>query len=121
MNAYAPTVRFLCSNRLVTVLLAAIAAAPLIASADPASAPPALTYVSQVSVEALDLSSAQGMREARRRIEAKAALLCRQLWDTNSASFRWSYAACVRKTAVEALQQLTPRTLAAQNRPVAQP
>ena len=103
--------------RLSAVLAGACAAlfavAPLTALADPPTAPATHTLESKVSLADLDLSTPEGVRAARKRLRGKAEYLCRQLWDSTSASFRWTYAACVQATLAEAIQQLNAPALVA--------
>ena len=98
---------------LAGVSVALSAALPVIARADP----PPRALESKVSLADLDLSTAAGVRAAHRRVRAKAEHLCHQLWDDNSATFRWTYAACVEDTVASALQQLKVPALAAVERP----
>jgi UrcA family protein len=83
------------------------------AFADPPTLPASSTVESRVSLAGLDLSTEEGVRVARRRLKATAEHLCRQLGDANTASFRWTYAACVRDTLANALEQLNAPVLAA--------
>ena len=89
--------------------------------ANPPSAPAPRALESKVSLADLDLSTAAGVREAHRRVRAKAEHLCHQLWDDNSASFRWTYAACVEDTVASAVQRLSLPALATLERPRAGP
>jgi UrcA family protein len=89
------------------------AVAPLAALADPPAAPTSHTLESRVSLADLDLSTPEGVRAAHKRLRRKAEHLCRQLEDSASASFRWTYAACVQETLANAIQQLNVPALAA--------
>ena len=93
--------------------VALLAVAPLAALADPPTAPAAHTLAYKVSLADLDLSTPEGIRAAHKRLRGKAESLCRQLWDSTSASFRWTYAACVQATLAQAIQQLNAPALAA--------
>jgi len=97
------------------------AVAPLAAFADPPTAPPTLTLESKVSLADLDLSTAKGVRAAHKRLEHKAQHLCRQLWDSTSATFRWTYAACVKETLADAVQRLNVPAIAVLDQPRSTP
>jgi len=105
----------------VTAYVALTAIAPLVVFADPPAAPAPRILESAVSLSDLDLSTAEGVRAAHRRLNRKAENLCRQLWDDVSATYRWSYAACVRETLAEAVQRLNVPALSAANPPRAEP
>jgi UrcA family protein len=87
------------------------AAAPLAAFADP-PAPQTPTLQSSVSLSDVDLSTPEGVHAAHKRLKRKAEHLCRQLWDSVSATYRWTYAACVQETLAIAFQALNVPTLA---------
>ena len=97
------------------------AIAPLVAFADPPTAAPPRTLDSKVSLSDLDLSTPEGVRAAHKRLRHKAEHLCHQLWDSTSASFRWTYDACVKETLADAIQQLNAPALAAAHRSRAKP
>jgi len=97
--------------------LALSAIAPLAALADPPTAPPARTLESKVLLMDLDLSTAKGVRAAHKRLERKAEHLCHQLWDSTSATFRWTYSACVKETLADAIQRLNVPAVAAADQP----
>jgi UrcA family protein len=96
------------SSRAVVAMacMALSGVAPLAALADPPAAQPPHTLQSRVSLADLDLSTPEGYRLAQKRLRRKAEYLCRQLWDDASASFRWTYAACVKETLAEVSQRL---------------
>lgn len=100
--------------------IALSAVAPLAAFADPPTAPPSLTLESRVLLADLDLSTAKGVRAAHKRLERKAEHLCHQLWDSTSATFRWTYSACVKETLADAIQRLNVPALAAVDQPRAE-
>jgi UrcA family protein len=106
--------------RLVSTVIACLglcAVASLAAAADPPRASTPHTLATKVSVADLDLSTAQGMRTAHKRLKAKTEHLCRQLEDSFSAAFRWKYAACVDEALASAIQQLNVPTRAAVDGP----
>jgi len=94
--------------------------ASLIAFADPPAQTPH-TLESKVSLSDLDLATPEGVRVAHKRLKRKAEFLCRQLWDDDSAAFRWTYEACVRETLANAIQRLNVPALVAADRPRAEP
>ena len=97
------------------------AVVPLAAFADPPSAPNSQTLESTVSLADLDLSTPDGVRAAQKRLKGKAECLCRQLWDSVSTTFRWTYAACVQETLANAIRQLNVPAVAALDRAGAKP
>jgi len=97
------------------------ATGPLTALADPPTVPAPLTLESRVSLADLDLSTPEGTRAAHKRLRKKAESLCRQLWDSTSASFRWTYAACVTETFANTIQQLNAPELVSADRARAKP
>jgi len=108
--------RPLSSAFIATVCMALCAIAPLIAFADPPAAQTPRTVESKVSLSDLDLTTPEGVRVAHKRLERKAEFLCRQLWDDVSASFRWTYEACVKETLANAIQGLDMPALMAADR-----
>ena len=102
---------------IATACIAFSAVAPLAAFADPPSAPAPQTLESKVSLADLDLSTAKGVRAAHKRLRGKAEHLCRQLGDSVSSTFRWTYAACVRATLADAIHQLNAPAMAVLDRP----
>jgi UrcA family protein len=111
------------SSRVViaTACIALTAVAPPAAFADPPSAPAPHTLESRVSLADLDLSTSEGVRVAHKRLRAKAEHLCRQLDDSASSTFRWTYAACVQATLANAIHQLNSPAMAALDEPRARP
>ena len=97
------------------------AAAPLVAVAAPPTAPAPGFLEAKVSLADLDLSTAEGVRAAHKRLRAKAESMCRELWDSASATYRWMYSACVNATFASAIQQLNAPALAAVERARAEP
>jgi|HubBroStandDraft_6_1064221.scaffolds.fasta_scaffold151310_4 UrcA family protein len=115
MNRNAFLRRAKCGVMMAPLSSALLAVTPVEAFADP----PTLqtpTLESTVSLSDLDLSTPFGTRTAHKRLQARAESLCRQLLDGNSASFRWTYAACVKATFADAVQRLNAPTLAASNK-----
>jgi UrcA family protein len=101
--------------------IALSAVAPPIAGADPPAARTTRTLESRVSLADLDLSTPEGVRAAHKRLSRKAEYSCRQLWDSVSATYRWSYAACVKATLADAVQQLNVPALSAENQSRTEP
>lgn len=106
---------------IATAYIAFSAVAPLAAFADPPTAPAPHTLESKVSLADLDLSNAKGVRAAHKRLRGKAEHLCRQLGDSASSTFRWTYAACVQKTLANAIHQLNVPAMAALDQPRVKP
>ena len=94
------------SPALAGAYAALFAVTPLAALGDPLTVPAPHTLESKVSLADLDLSTPQGNRAAHKRLRKTAESLCRQLQDSSSASFRWTYAACVKEAFANAIQQL---------------
>jgi UrcA family protein len=109
------------SVALTGACIALLAVAPLTAPADPPTAPAPHTLESRVSLADLDLSTPEGARAAHKRLRKMAESLCRRLWDSTSATFRWTYAACVKETFANAIQQLSAPALASTDRARAEP
>ena len=116
MNAQA-RLRRPSSSAVIAAAYVAFAVAPLVALADPPAAGTPRNLESKVSLSDLDLSTPEGVRAAHKRLSRKAEYLCRQLWDDVSASYRWSYAACVKKTLADAVERLNVPALSAANQP----
>jgi|SRR6516225_10265157 UrcA family protein len=104
-----------------TACIGLFAIAPLVAFADPPSAQTPHVLESNVSLSDLDLSTPEGVRAAHKRLKGKAEHLCRQLWDDVSATFRWTYDACVKETFANAIRQLNAPALATADRARAEP
>jgi len=102
---------------IATACIALGAIAPMATFADPPDGETPHTLESRVSLSDLDLSTPEGVRAAQNRLRKKAEYLCRQLWDDVTASYRWSYAACVKKTLASAIQQLDVSSLVRADRP----
>ena len=64
-----------------------------------------VTRAANVSVADLDLSTMEGSRVARERLEAMARRLCAELARSNDLSYRPNWAACVTDTIAGALAQ----------------
>ena len=109
------------SMLIATAYIVFSAVAPVVAFADPQAAQAPHTLESKVSLSDLDLSTQEGLRAAHKRLRGKAEYLCHQLWDVTSASFRWTYAACVKETLAQALQRLNVPALAATDGPRVEP
>jgi UrcA family protein len=71
-----------------------------------------VTRAANVSVADLNLSTPEGYRAARDRLEAMAGRLCAELARNNDLSYRPNWAACVNDTITGALAQA--KTLAAE-------
>jgi UrcA family protein len=115
MNAQTSLRRPSSSAILAAACIALSAVAPLAVYADPPTVH-AATLESTVSLSDLDLSTSEGVRAAHKRLKRKAEHLCRQLWDDTSATFRWTYDACVKQTVANALQRLNVPRLAEMDR-----
>jgi UrcA family protein len=109
------------SALIATACIALSAVAPLPALADPPTAPAPHTLESKVSLADLDLSTAKGVRAAHKRLRAKAEHLCRQLGDSASPTFRWTYAACVQESLADAVHQLNVPAVTVLNQARASP
>jgi UrcA family protein len=110
------------SSAVIAITCIALAAvAPLVALADPPIAPTPQTLESRVSLADLDLSTTTGVRAAHKRLRAKAEHLCRQLGDSASSTFRWTYAACVQESLADAIHQLNAPAFVAANRSGSKP
>lgn len=121
MNAQARRHGALSSAVIATTCIALSAVASLPALADPPIAPTPHTLESRVSLANLDLSNPEGIHAARERLRGKAEHLCRQLGDSVTTTFRWSYAACVKETLANAVQQLNAPAIAVANPPRSEP
>jgi UrcA family protein len=102
---------------IATACIALGAIAPITTFADPPAGQTPHALESRVSLSDLDLSTPEGARAAQRRLRKKAESLCRQLWDGATASYRWSYTSCVRKTLASAIQRLDVAPLVTADRP----
>jgi UrcA family protein len=71
----------------------------------PATVRNSVTRAGNVSVADLDLSTPEGSRVARERLEAMARRLCAELARSNDLSYRPNWAACVHDTTTDALAQ----------------
>lgn len=120
MNTHISLRRLSPSAISASACIALALAMPLTARADP-PAPRTATLHSTTSLSDLDLSTKEGMRAAEKRLRRKAEHLCRQLGDSASATDRWTYAACVRETFADAMQQLNGPAVAAIERPPGKP
>ena len=121
MNIQSPPRRLSSKAGLTTACIALAAVAPVAVFADPPTAPTPHVLESKVSLSDLDLSTPEGVRAAHKRLRHKAEHLCHRLWDSTSASFRWTYDACVKETLADAIQQLNAPALAAADRSRAKP
>ena len=102
---------------IATACIALSAVATLPALADPPTAPAPHSLQSKVAMADLDLSTAKGLRAAHKRLRAKAEHLCRQLGDSASSTFRWTYAACVQESLADAVHQLNVPAVAVLDQP----
>jgi len=121
MNAQTPLRRLSSKAVFKTACIALAAGAPLAAFADPPIARTPHILESKVALTDLNLSTPEGVRAAHKRLRHKAEHLCHQLWDSTSASFRWTYDACVKETLADAIQQFNAPALAAADRSRAKP
>jgi UrcA family protein len=105
--------RIVCCT-LVTVTLAS--GLPLAASASPPNSRHAPeTNSMTVSLSGLDLTTPQGLREARERLAKAAQHLCRRWSDSRKVDDSASYALCTEETIAKALSQLPTAVLNARN------
>jgi UrcA family protein len=74
-------------------------------SHDKATLRNSVTRAANVSLADLDLSTVEGSRIARERLEAMARRLCAELASSNDLSYRPNWAACVNDTIANALAQ----------------
>jgi UrcA family protein len=68
-----------------------------------------------VSLSGLDLTTPQGLREARERLTKTAQHLCRRWADSRKVDDSASYALCTEETIAKALSQLPTVVLNARN------
>jgi UrcA family protein len=101
---------------ILTACLALSPVAPRVTYADPPAAQTPHILKSSVPLSDLDLSTPEGVRAAHKRLRGKAEYLCRQLWDNTSATYRWSYATCVKKTFADAIRGIDGPALAVADR-----
>jgi len=120
MNAHTSLRRRSLTTVVATVCIVFSIVAAAAASAD-SPAPRTPTLEATVLLSDLDLSTPAGVRAAHKRLRKKAESLCRQLWDSASATYRWTYAACVQATLADAVRQLDAQALAANQRPLVRP
>jgi UrcA family protein len=91
-------------------------AAPQIAKADDAQNVAVArdgSRAQHVSLAGLDLSTPEGMRTARARVQAAAHNLCAQVEDMNDLSRHANYLACMDEATSAALQQIQPASMVA--------
>jgi len=95
-------------------VLAMVAAAALAGAAVLAAEPPVPSdsVSAVVRLSDLDLSTPEGSLQARQRLEAAAARLCRKFRDTRSLAFRETEAQCRHDALQAVLEQIRPTTLA---------
>jgi UrcA family protein len=87
-----------------------------ITRADTPTRPPAPeTRSARVTLADLDLASAEGAHQARKRVTAAAQRLCRQLGDTTRATNRATVSACVRDTVSETMKSISSPEMMASN------
>ena len=104
---------FICCA-IVTVALST--ALSLAASASPPTSRHAPeTNSTTISLSDLDLTTPQGLREARTRLAKVAQHLCRQWADSRKVDDSASYAECTQETLADALRQLPTVALNARN------
>jgi len=94
--------------------LAMVAAAALAGAAVLAAEPPlpSDSVSAVVRLSDLDLSTPEGALQARQRLEAAAARLCRSFRDTSSLAFRETEAQCRHDALQAVLEQIRHTTLA---------
>ncbi|HWS62679.1 MAG TPA: UrcA family protein [Steroidobacteraceae bacterium] len=75
-----------------------------------------VTRAANVSLADLDLSTLEGSRAARERLEAMARRLCAELARSNDLSYQPNYGACVHDTLAGALAQVNALAAAKESR-----
>jgi UrcA family protein len=96
-------------------LLALLAIAPVMAMADPPSAPAQVTRAAKVSLADLDLATPEGARTARDRLHETARRLCAQVADYEDLSHQANFVACVDAALAAALRQIKGPSVAARS------
>jgi UrcA family protein len=106
--------RHIICRAIATVALSATL--PLAASASPPAPRQAPeTSSTTISLSGLDLTTSQGLREARARLANAAKHLCRQWADSRKVDDSASYAMCTQEALAYALKQLPTAVLNARN------
>lgn len=108
MNTETPRLR-LAGNPAIAVttaiLMALFAIAPVATIADQQAASAPNTHVATISLADLDLSTPEGMRAARDRLETMARRVCAKLVPSHDPSHHPVFIACVDDTLAGALRQ----------------
>jgi len=97
-------------------LMTLLAIAPIAVAAGTQPAPAPEIRAARVSVADLDLSTPQGMRAARDRVQKMARHLCTQLEDLRDLSHHSNFVACVDDTLASALRQVNALAAAEESR-----
>ena len=87
------------------VILVVTAMFPAAALADQPPIPPVETRIARVALGDLDLSSPEGARIARARLQEAARRLCVQLAESRDVGRSWHYCACIDETLASVLRQ----------------
>ena len=104
------------SSRLITLctgaLLALSSMVPPAALADQPVTGASETHMARVALADLDLSTPEGARVARDRLQEAARRLCAQLAESRDVGRSWHLRACIDATLASALRQFGSPTLA---------
>jgi len=104
------------SSRLITLSTGALLAlswmVPPAALADQPATGASETRMAQVALADLDLSTPEGARVARDRLQEAARRLCAQLAESRDVGRSWHLRVCIDATLASALRQIGSPTLA---------
>jgi UrcA family protein len=89
------------------LLVALFGIVPICAVADESAATTAISRASDVSLSDLDLSTAEGMRQARDRLHTMAGHVCAEGGGGREPSSQAAFEACVDSTVANALRQIS--------------
>jgi len=100
----------------------AMALAPVLCAASPPRIVPPRTAAATVSVADLDLSTAEGVRTARRRLEVAAVRLCHGFSDSRRVADVATVRDCSRDAVADAIRRIStvnsPASMQARGTPV---
>ena len=97
------------------LVFAPLAAMPIAAGANPVDPAKPATISKKVSLADYPLSTPEGARLARQRIESAVRQLCRELRDTRKVEDREAFAACVTESLADAMRRFDARQIIAGN------
>jgi UrcA family protein len=108
-----PSIGSTCFVTLCTGVLLALSAmvSPAALSDQPAMEAPE-TRIARVALGDLDLSTPEGARVARDRLQETAQQLCTRLAESRDVARSWHLRACIDATLASALRQIRSSTLA---------